>query len=303
MNASDLSSILQRHSVRVHKVLDDRISVYCPFHKGGQEQSASMSVYTDSGVAVCFTCGYKRNVARMLEELGMPSQAALDLKEEIKKIQPQQAFKPSIKQNQQLSSWAGAFRSYLPKNLLDLGYTEETLDHFHVGYDPRYQRVTYPLYNKHGELVAIIGGSIRPTTEMKYKLYDEEVGLPTGVRLDHRNHLWGYHLIKNTGPYVIVEGYKAAMWVHQAGIPVVATQGTQFTKAQVTLIVEDYRPVWILYDNDSAGQEATIKLATALIERMGTRVRVLEYPKPEIKQPDDMSADELLGLVERSKHV
>ena len=74
---------------------------------------------------------------------------------------------------------------------------------------------------------------------------------------------------------VLVEGYMDAIAVARAGISnVVASCGTSLTEPQVKLITRFTRRIIVNYDPDTAGQAATERSLTLLLEQ-GTEVRVL----------------------------
>lgn len=301
MTSSYVGDLITAAGARIHKILEDRISVYCPFHKGGQERKASMSVYTASRRVKCFTCGYSKFVDQFLIDLGMNKEVVRDLTANLKTLTPARTEitneGPDYKQRAQLAAWVGAFRSNLPRNLLEAGFTQEILQHYEVGYDPRYSRVTYPVHDRYGNLVAVVGGSIQKGDPVKYKLYDEEVGISKQTSQRHRDHLWGFHKMEVGGPYVLVEGYKAAMWVRQCGFPVAATQGVQYTEHQIGVITGHFRPVLVMFDNDSAGVSAQERIMRQLLPLMGSNVRSITYPRPDAKQPDDLSVEEVVNTL------
>jgi DNA primase len=306
-DGSEIAQMLEGY-VRVHRTLPNRVSVYCPFHPvnaPGTERHPSMSVYLDTGKVICFTCGYNEWLDQFLSRRGMDREGAKTFARALKQMRPARPKTTDEEVEERIGSLAamvGVFQSNLPRNLLNAGFKVRTLDRFQVGYDLNERRVTYPVYDRHGGLVAIVGGAVDKDTIPKYKLYEDEVGIKPGTDQGHRNHLWGFNLLPPTGPYGIVEGYKAAMWVHQLGYPVVATQGVGFTPEQVELIVAVYRPVWILYDNDRAGRDASRRLYMRLLERMGPLVDLLNYEddNPDI-QPDDLNAQQLAAVVGQRK--
>jgi len=296
---TDLGQALQGSNIRVHKALEDRISIYCPFHKSGQEHKPSMSVYKDSGMAVCFTCGYKKPVEAFLVDCGLEISVAERIGNAHRSGRPRKIESPALVIGK-LSAYHGLFRRFLPKNLLEAGFTREILDLFEIGYDTRYRRVTYPVRDRYGALVAIVGGAIDGNEYAKYKVYSEEVEAE-GTQFQHRHHLWGLHLIPaNLNPYVIAEGYKACMWVAQAGYDVCATQGTNYTKAQLDLVTEMYKPVVVMMDNDEPGKNAQKRLVTDIIRRIGSRVKSFRYPNGA-KQPDDLSPEEIKKGMESAR--
>ena len=83
---------------------------------------------------------------------------------------------------------------------------------------------------------------------------------------------------------VLVEGYMDAIAVARAGISnVVASCGTSLTEPQVKLLNRFTRRIIVNYDPDTAGQAATERSLTILLEQ-GAEVRVLALPGG--KDPD-----------------
>lgn len=299
LSAENIISILGP-SIRVNRILEGRISIYCPFHKGGKERKASMSIYLDNGWVICFSCGYQNPLDKFLMGMGLSEDTAKKYGQLLKENRAKTTR--IMPRSLDIAAWVGAFRRFYPKNLLDAGFTKETLDRFQVGYDKRYRRVTYPIYDKYGTLLAIVGGAIDQEDFPKYKLYYEEINIPTGTSQGHREHLWGFHLMDETGPYVVVEGYKACMFVYQSGIKnVCATQGTNFTAAQIKIMEESWRPIKIFFDNDEPGIVAGKKLCRELLPVMGHLVELIEYPRKEAKQPDWLTPEEVCQLLKEKQ--
>jgi DNA primase len=89
---------------------------------------------------------------------------------------------------------------------------------------------------------------------------------------------------------VLVEGYMDAIAVARAGISnVVASCGTSLTESQVRLLSRFTRRIIVNYDPDTAGQAATDRSLTILLEQ-GAEVRVLALPGG--KDPDSFIRSE-----------
>lgn len=284
--------------VRIDRVHDERIAVFCPFHKEGRERRSSMSLYTQSGRVVCFTCGYRAPIRRFLSDLGMDREEAETLERSVRRSAPAERPRTRFPDGYPLlEGWLGTFQRYIPRALLDAGFTDETLNRFEIGWDAERARVIYPVRDERGALVALVGGRTSEDDYPKYKLYDHEVGMEAQDVRGHRRHLWGMHLLPAGVPYVVTEGYKACMWVAQAGYPAVATQGTGFTREQVNTMVRRFSPVHVMFDQDEAGVEAGRRLHEQLLREMGPRARIVRYPRADALQPDWLSADEVAAAL------
>lgn len=91
--------------------------------------------------------------------------------------------------------------------------------------------------------------------------------------------------INAAGVVIIVEGYMDAISLFSAGITnVVATLGTAFTPEHAKLIRRYARKIIFCYDNDEAGQRATIR-ALPIVQTAGIDVFVVKVP--DGKDPDE----------------
>jgi DNA primase len=185
-----------------------------------------------------------------------------------------------------------------PKDLLEAGFRKQTLRHFEVGFDYQNLRITYPIRNIFGELVGVSGRTVADQ-EPRYKLYRQELteaaGVPDDYELDKRGLLWHGHVIwpvlyKIPEPVIITEGFKAAMWVWQAGIHnVVALIGSYLTDLHANLFSVVQSPVFLFLDNNEAGKIGTWK---AIQQLNANELYVANYPDLR-EQPDDLEPKEV----------
>ena len=105
--------------------------------------------------------------------------------------------------------------------------------------------------------------------------------------------------IKGKNQAIIVEGYMDMIACHAAGIEnVVASLGTAFTQDQAKSLLRLTKELVFAYDNDIAGQNATLR-ALAMVRAMGASVRVVMLKGG--KDPDECirqkGADAFVALV------
>jgi DNA primase len=148
-------------------------------------------------------------------------------------------------------------------------------------YDRFRRRVMFPIANESGKIVAFGGRAIGD--DMPKYLNSPETPI-----YSKSNVL--YHLdrakeaLRQRDFAVLVEGYVDAIAVACAGISnVVASCGTSLTEPQVKLLNRFTRRIIVNYDPDTAGQAATERSLTILLEQ-GADVRVLALPGG--KDPD-----------------
>jgi DNA primase len=148
-------------------------------------------------------------------------------------------------------------------------------------YDRFRRRVMFPIANDSGKIVAFGGRALGD--DMPKYLNSPETPIYTKSNIL-------YHLdrakdaLRNRDFAVLVEGYMDAIAVARAGVSnVVASCGTSLTEPQVKLLNRFTRRIIVNYDPDTAGQNATERSLTILLEQ-GAEVRVLALPGG--KDPD-----------------
>jgi hypothetical protein len=118
-----------------------------------------------------------------------------------------------------------------------------------------------------------------------------------------RNHLYGLYEVLNGGEnvtdLVIVEGERDAIKLLQEGIDCVSVHGT-FLKDEQKTMLKKINPshLYLGFDMDKAGNEATIKSYNALINEVED-LYVLNFP--ENKDPKYFNSNELINLINYTK--
>src|ERR1700751_3076755 len=137
------------------------------------------------------------------------------------------------------------------------------------------RRITFPIANESAKIVAF-GARALGDDQPKY------LNSPERPIYSKSNVL--YHLdrakdaLRRQDFAVLVEGYMDAIAVAPAGISnVVASCGTALAESQIKLLGRFTRRVIVNYDPDTAGQAATERSLTALLEQ-DFEVRVLNLP-------------------------
>ncbi|MBZ5696754.1 MAG: DNA primase [Acidobacteriia bacterium] len=142
-------------------------------------------------------------------------------------------------------------------------------------YDRFRRRIMFPIANEAGKIIAF-GGRAMGDDQPKY------LNSPETPIYSKSNVL--YHLdrakeaIRKEDFAILVEGYMDAIAVARAGFAnVVASCGTSLADAQIKLLGRFTRRVVVNYDPDTAGQVATERSLTLLLEKEFD-VRVLALP-------------------------
>jgi DNA primase len=155
------------------------------------------------------------------------------------------------------------------------------------------RRITFPIANESGKIVAF-GCRALGDDQPKYLNSPETHIYSKSNVLYHMDR--AKEAIRREDFAILVEGYMDAIAVARAGISnVVATCGTSLAESQIKLLGRFTKRVIVNYDPDTAGQAATERSLTLLLEQ-DFEVRVLALPAV-----GDKKADPDLFILERGK--
>lgn len=319
----------------------------CPFHKGGQERKPSFSINVEKGVFHCFTCHESGSLKYMLHLLNVPRDRIdaelqvvgpmLERQQELYKLAQTHIFgskgdpfeAPIILPETLLGVY-----DHPPEKLINEGFDPALLKKLEVGVDRQGQRIMWPLRDMYGNLYGFSGGALLKTQVPKYNVYqgrrmaaDGKTVVPSdfGDWFDERfpgytceNHrvLWNFDKVRPmleavSDPWcIMVEGFKAASWVMQSGFPnTVALMGSYISQLQQLMIHRLGGTVYLWFDNDKAGRDATIRIGDLLWRPMYGRIKVVQYPLDDVRgsmygsndsQPDDYEHEVVQELISRA---
>ena len=166
----------------------------------------------------------------------------------------------------------------LVKYLKSKGYDDQLLidsglasfDEKHGLHDKFWNRVMYPIQDANHRVIGF-GGRVMGDAKPKY-LNSQET-----LVFNKSRNLYGLNLARSSRSeyYILCEGYMDVIAMHQAGFNMaVASLGTAFTEGQATLIRRFVRRVYLAYDSDGAGVNATLK-AISILKSMDMPCRII----------------------------
>jgi len=279
------------------KSTSGNVFVRCP-SPDHHDSKPSCHLSIDKKVFNCFSCGARGSLAKALKWKRAPD-SIINLVAQMpdSPFIGREAVKSALLDEVILSAYANK-----PQKWIDAGFEECILSDHQIGYDKINNRITIPIRDLNGGLVAIVGRN--DSDFNKYKVYKSELGdfEPRPYMPKVHDHLWRADKLDHdmTDPIVVVEGYKACMWLVQCGyLPTVALLGARISDAQVELLSSFGRPVILMLDNDEAGrkgqQDAEIKLY-----RKGLNVKTATYVV-DVKQPDYLNPTDTIVSVLNAK--
>ena len=145
------------------------------------------------------------------------------------------------------------------------------------------RRITFPIANESSKIVAF-GARALGDDQPKYLNSPETPIYSKSTILYHLDR--AKDALRRQDFAVLVEGYMDAIAVAHAGISnVVASCGTALAESQIKLLGRYTKRIIVNYDPDAAGQAATERSLTALLEQ-DFEVRVLNLPSTGNKKAD-----------------
>jgi len=162
-------------------------------------------------------------------------------------------------------------------------------------YDRLRNRVTFPIHDVRGRVIAFGGRALGADQEPKY------LNTPESPVYHKRRALYGFphalEPIRRAGRAIVCEGYFDAIALVRAGLgEAVATCGTALTPEHARDLGRRTSLLSLLFDGDSAGQKA-MERALEILLPFGLRVRAVTLP--EGQDPDDyLAAHGAAALVE-----
>jgi DNA primase len=154
-------------------------------------------------------------------------------------------------------------------------------------------RLMFPLADARGRVVGFQARKLREDDPLRGKY----VNTPESELFKKGAVLYGLHLarpaIAKQDRAVVVEGNTDVIALHQAGVEaVVASMGTALTELQLRELGRLTKRLYLCFDSDAAGQEATLR-GMELAVNQGFDVRVVSLP------PGQDPADAPDGFVDR----
>ncbi len=159
-------------------------------------------------------------------------------------------------------------KGYEDQLLIDSGLA--SFDEKHGLHDKFWNRVMYPIQDANHRVIGF-GGRVMGDAKPKY-LNSQET-----LVFNKSRNLYGLNLARSsrTDYFILCEGYMDVIAMHQAGFNMaVASLGTAFTEGQATLIRRFVRRVYLAYDSDGAGVNATLK-AISILKNMDMPCRII----------------------------
>ena len=166
-------------------------------------------------------------------------------------------------------------------------------------------RLIVPIRDQLGNTIAFGARALQPGQEPKY------LNSPESIMYDKSKVLYGLdHLkkgVKDHQAIIVVEWYFDVIALQVAGLNIgVATCGTSLTDAHVTTLQRYHDHLYFLFDNDSAGIQATLR-GLAIAYGQGLYPKIISLADKGVKDIDelirnnDQSQEQVKELIQQAK--
>ena len=150
------------------------------------------------------------------------------------------------------------------EQLIEIGLAKKKYNNLY-GYF--YDRIMIPIVSTNGKIIAF-GGRSTNSSEPKY------LNSPESDVFSKRNILFGEYNVKkrkqNIDNIILCEGYMDVISLFRFGYPAVATLGTAVSEKQIDLLTKLSKNIFMVFDGDQAGKNASIRLFDKLLPLIKT---------------------------------
>lgn len=272
----------------------------CPFHGDGKERTPSCEILledkgdTPAGTVHCFGCGYKAGLVKFIADcLNITYRSATEwllsvsnysLQETVRDIPDLELIENTTKVNNMSLVTLDELREYdfIHPYMFQRKLTDEIIQKFEVGYDPKMDALTFPVY-VNGNCLFVA------KRRVSYKRFD--------MPKMEQKPIYGLDYVKGN-EIILCESVIDALtcWVY--GKEAVALFGTG-SEYQLDLLNKiKSRVVIIATDGDEAGRNAAKKIAKKLTNKL-----VMRLPLPDGKDINDLSKEEFDKLYENQEFI
>lgn len=288
MNEEDLRYVLDQLEVYELDQKGKWLNTTCPLspwtHERGTDNKPSFGVMIDdeqNSHYTCFSCNYSGTVSSLAVLLGRfreenyrplitkinmyeanKNYRTWDEKKALKRIKREEKQIVALDDNKYKYPSANGFQEAIDylrsrENPID----PKVIDILNLQYYETEKRIVFPVYHTDKKLYGFTGRTI--LNEDDYPVYESGRPFPK-VRdfsgLNKERFILGSHLWEKGKPVLIQEGLMGLAYTYGIGADeyfnLGATMGARLTDYQASILIEFGETVYLLYDNDQAGDVA-----------------------------------------------
>lgn len=289
-----IKRVLVGSGVTIESEVGSDFIIFCPYHNNTRTPAGEVS--KESGLFFCFSCQQTAELQELIMKMTgrsyFESIRFIKSKEKetnIEDLVNKKLYKPKefiqydellIKRlnNQALES-PRALRYFEGRKI-----TKKSMDKFSLGYSEKQDMVTIPVQSPDGMTIGFVARTVEG------KEFKNTPGLPKS------KILFNLHRVKQSNKIYVVESSFDAIRIDQVGLPAVATLGANVSSSQIELLKKYFNDVYIVSDNDDAGNT----MANKLIDKLGGRSSIIKLDSI-YKDIGDMLDADIIKALDTSK--
>ena len=278
----------------------DNIRVTCPSHKNGQENHPSADIYcgdspdVEYGFLNCFTCGARFSLPQLVEycfneKPGFGKEWLIErfgdtfFEKEFLLADIELPSSKPIKEEQvkildeSILEQYNYYHDYMWKR----GLAQDVVDKFKVGFNPKTQSLTFPVWDHKGNLVMITERSV----------HSKRFHIPEDV--EKPIYLLNFMLQESKDTLYICESQINCLTLQGWGYPAVGLFGTgSANQFKLLNSLTNIREYYLVFDGDQAGDNATQKFIKNI--RKDVLINIVKIPRG--KDVNDLTKKEFEQL-------
>jgi len=300
----DVEKVLLNLDVSMVAQRGNEVNGLCPMHKtrtGSDDHSPSWWVNLETGVHLCFSCGYKGNMYTLVRDLkGLDhfdiqdflkekSEVPLDTLLQRLRDLPQYVTpeEPIGMSEARLAVFTDAPEIELKKRFL----TREAVNAHGVLWDAKNSAWILPIREPND--FSLWGWQEKGATGRFFKNY------PPGVKKSKT--VFGVKILDESVPLWVVESPLDAVRLTGLGYNAIATFGAIISEEQGKLM-RRATSIISAFDNDQAGKKASEQML-GFSRKYGFDLRYFNYAEIDVKDVGDMSEKQIQRGLETAKHM
>jgi hypothetical protein len=270
---SVVEDALEALGVEIVGASGDEIQCYCPVHHltvGRAQSDPRFYMNAESGAALCFTCGWRGNLARLVDDL----EADIDLEDfeftslvrRVDRLAPGASEEQVETVDPYVSEYAFTKNPYPPPDELCTRHiTMAEAVRLNLRWDVSQRFWLLPVY-------AIDGSKLLGWQEKGHRHF---INVPPHMHMSRS--LFGLQQSRGRRVFVVESPLDVGRFLRY-GYTAVATYGASCSSYQLDAMARTFSDIVIAYDNDRAGWDATATLAERLRTSYGRPVMYYRYP-------------------------
>jgi DNA primase len=285
-DSDQINEIINVCGISIGSELDTHYLVFCPFHYN--KNTPACEVDKEKGLFLCFACGERGTLLDLVMRTTNRNyfEASRVISTAAKSIDFASRIEKDIQVKEEFLQFDSELIDRLHSDLLlsekAIAYFKtrnielDAIKKFKLGYSPKQDMVTVPIYSHTDICVGFVGRSVEG------KSFKNSTGLPRNKVLFNLNNV-------KFKDIVVVESSFDAIRLWQLNIPAIATLGANIGKNQINLINKYATRLILAMDQDEAGGSLTRNLNKSVT------VPILNMDFPDgVKDIGDMTDEQIV---------